>query len=234
MELFRKGRRDMKRLKWIAAIAATAMIFGTEAFAQELLDLNEAGALMRRNQEEIRQYSWETRTTFLINDELQRADTYSVRYVMGGQVEKMQINSEVAKGKVRGPDGKKLKKDDLEIARQFVIDVKNQLDGYLNPLFAEKAVKTSTPRAEDGKLILESAGVMTTGDSVVITIDRATTRPVSAAVTTTVEGTPVSLDVTFGSIEYGPNYPARSVTTSEWRGLKLAIVTENSNYRLGG
>jgi hypothetical protein len=153
---------------------------------------------------------------------------------MGGQIEKMQIDSEVAKGKVRGPDGKKLKKDDLEVARQFVVDVKNQLDGYLNPLFAEKAVRTATARAEGGKLILESEGVMTTGDSVVITLDRATKRPVAADIRTTVENSPVALAVTFDSIEYGPNYPARSITTSEWRGLQLTIITENSNYRLGG
>ena len=225
----------MNRLKLMAVVTVIgAFASGAALLAQELLDLNQAGALMRRNQEEIRQYSWDTKMTFLINDEPRRTDTYRVRYVMGGQIEKMQIDSEVAKGKVRGPDGKKLKKDDLEVARQFVVDVKNQLDGYLNPLFAEKAVKTATARAEGGKLILESKDVMTTGDSVVITLDRATKRPVAADIKTTVEETPVSLDVTFDSIEYGPNYVAKSITTSAWRGMPLAIITENSNYKLGG
>jgi len=224
----------MKRSKWLAAMAAIAIISGSAALSQELLDLNEAGAMMRRNQEEIRQYTWDMKLTFLINDELRRSDTFTVRYVMGGMIEKMQIDSEVAKGKVRGPDGKKLKKDELEVARQFVIDVKNQLDGYLNPLFAEKAVRTSTARAEDGKLILQSKDVVATGDSVLITLDQSTKRPLTAVIRTTVEGTPVALDVTFGSIEYGPNHVSKSITTSAWQGMKLTIITENSNYKLGG
>jgi hypothetical protein len=44
----------------------------------------------------------------------------------------------------------------------------------------------------------------------------------------------VALDVTFDSIEFGPNYPKCSTTTSEWQGFKLSIITENSNYELSG
>jgi hypothetical protein len=224
----------MKRLKQLAVIGAIGSLVSTAALAQEALDLSGMGAQMRRNQEELRQYSWEMKRSFLINDQLRRADTYTVRYVMGGMVEKMQVDSEVAKGKVRGADGKKLSKDELEAGRQFVIDVKNQLDGYLNPLFAEKAVKTATARTENGRLILESSDVMSTGDTVRITLDRATKRPLTAKIRTAIEGSPVALDVTFDSIEYGPNFPSRSITTSEWRGLNLTILTENSNYKLGG
>ena len=224
----------MNRLKWLAAIVAMAMIAGTAALAQEALDLSQMAAQMRRNQEEIRQYSWEMKMTFLINDVLRRSDTYTVRYVMGGQIEKMQINAEVAKDKVRGPDGKKLKKDELEVARQFVIDVKNQLDGYLNPLFAEKAVATSKALTGEDTILLVSGNVMTSGDSVEITLNRSTKRPISATIKTSIEGTPVALDVTFDSIEYGPNYVSKSITTSAWQGMKLTILTENSNYSLQG
>jgi hypothetical protein len=223
----------MNRLKWLAVIAAIAMIASSAALAQEQLDLSKMGAQMRRNQEEIRQYSWDMKLTFLINDELRRSDTYTVRYVMGGMIEKMQINSEVAKGKVLGPDGKKLKKDELEVARQFVTDVKNQLDGYLNPLFAEKAVATSKILTGEGKILLLSQDVVTSGDSVEITLNQSTKRPISARIRTAIEGSPVSLDVSFDSIEYGPNYPSKSITTSAWQGMKLTIVTENSNYQLG-
>ena len=224
----------MKRSKCLATLAVIAMITAATAFAQEALDLDEASAMMRRNQEEIRQYTWDMKLTFLINDQLRRVDAYTVRYVMGGMIEKMQINSQVAKDKVRGPDGKKLKKDEQEVARQFVIDVKNQLDGYLNPLFAEKAVKTASARFEEERVFLQSHDVVTTGDSVLITIDRASKRPLTAEIRTTIEGTPVALDVTFGSIDYGPNHVARSITTSAWKGMRLTIITENSNYKLGG
>jgi hypothetical protein len=158
----------MKRLKWLGAIVAIAMISGTASLAQEQLDLPKMAKKMRQNQEELRRYSWQTKTTFLVNDELRRSDTYTVRYVMGGMVEKMQINREVAKGKVRRPDGKKLSKKELEAARVFITDVKNQLDGYLNPLFAEKAVATSKVLTGEGNILLLSQGVVTSGDSVEI------------------------------------------------------------------
>ena len=83
-------------------------------------------------------------------------------------------------------------------------------------------------------ILLVSGNVMTSGDVVEITLDQSTKRPVSASIKTSVEGSPVALDVTFGSIEYGPNYPAKSMTTSSWRGMTLAIATENSNYVYGG
>jgi hypothetical protein len=132
----------MNRLKCLMAIATMTAVAATTVHAQEI-DLRKRGKAMRQNQEELQRYSWETKMTFLVNDQLRRSDTYTVRYVMGGMIEKMQINSEVAKDKIRRPDGKKLSKKELEVAREFVTEVKNQLDGYLNPLFAEKAIATS-------------------------------------------------------------------------------------------
>ena len=189
---------------------------------------------MRLNQEELQRYSWETKMTFLVNDQLRRSDTFKVRYVMGGMVEKMQIDSQVSKEKVRWPNGKKLKKKELEAATVFVTDVKNQLDGYLNPLFAEKAIATSKVLKGDGTLLLLSRDVVTTGDSVEITLREATQKAISATIKTSIEGSPVALEVTFGSIEYGPNYTQRSITTSEWQGFKLSVITENSNFESDG
>ena len=220
----------MKRLKCLVAIAAMTVGVVATADAQEI-NRSTMARKMRQNQEELRQYSWQTKMTFLVNDELRRSDTFTVRYVMGGMIEKMQIDSEVAKTKIRRPDGKKLSKKELEAAKEFIVDVKNQLDGYLNPLFAEKAVATAKVLKGDGTILLISQNVMNSGDSVEITLREATHKPVSAKITAALEGTPVALEVTFGSIDYGPNHPARSITTSEWQGFKLSIITENSIYK---
>ena len=194
----------MNRVKCLVAIAMMAVVAATAASAQEI-DLRKRAKKMRQNQEELQRYSWESKMTFLVNDQLRRSDTYTIRYVMGGMVEKMQINSEVAKDKVRRPDGKKLSKKELEAAKEFVTDVKNQLDGYLNPLFAEKAIATSKVLEGDGTLLLLSRDVVTTGDSVEITLNKATQKTISATIKTSIEGSPVALEVTFGSIDYGPN-----------------------------
>lgn len=223
----------MNRMKCLVAIAAMTVVATTSAHAQEI-DLRKRAKEMRLNQEELQRYSWETKMTFLVNDQLRRSDTYKVRYVMGGMVEKMQINSEVAKDKVRRRDGKKLSKKELEVAREFVTDVKNQLDGYLNPLFAEKAIATSKVLKGDGTLVLLSHDVVRSGDSVEIILNETTQRAISATIKTAIEGSPVALDVTFGTLEYGPNYTLRSLTTSEWQGFKLSIITENSNFESDG
>ena len=97
-----------------------------------------------------------------------------------------------------------------------------------------KAVATSKVLTNDKNLLLVSRDVMTTGDSVEITYHKATQKASSAAIETTVEGEPVSLDIEFGSIEYGPDYPASSITVSSWQGLRLTILTENSNYSMQG
>ena len=36
--------------------------------------------------------------------------------------------------------------------------------------------------------------------------------------------------MSFESLDYGPNYPAHSITTTTWQGIELKIITENSNY----
>ena len=220
----------MNRVKRIVGIFAAAAFAVTGAGAQELLNIEEAAKIMRRNQEELRQYSWESTFTYHVNDAQRRVDEYRIRYDSDGFLEKIQERSEVAKGKLRGADGKKLSKKDREAAFDFVMDVKSQLDGYFNPMFAEKAVARSVVTSEGELLRLYSQHVVTAGDSVDLRIVHSTKRPKTAHIKTVVDGSPVDFQVIFGSMEYGPNYIASSVTTTEWQGLKLIINAENSNY----
>jgi hypothetical protein len=220
----------MNRLKTLVAIAAMTTMAGTASLAQEQPDLRKMATGMRMNQEELQKYKWESRIAFEVDGVQRRVDTYTVRYVMGGMLEKLQISSDVAKGKVRRPDGSKLSKKELEAAREFVFEAKRQLDNYLNPLFAEKAVASAVVMTNEETLLLLSRNVITTGDTVEIALVQSSRRPKTAKITTKIGDSPVELDLTFGSIDYGPNHPARSITTTEWQGIKLVITTENSNY----
>ena len=226
-------RKHMNRLKCLVAIVVVMVVAATAAHAQEI-DLRKRAKQMRQNQEELQRYSWETKMTFFVNDQLRRSDTYTVRYVMGGMVEKMQISSEVAEDKIRRPDGKKLSKKELEVAREFVTDVKNQLDGYLNPLFAEKAIATSKVLKGDGTLVLLSRDVMTAGDSVEIILNETTQKAISAVDQDRhrwFAGGP-RRDLRHDRVR--PERTLRSITTSEWQGFKVSIVTENSNFQSDG
>ena len=220
----------MKKGKWLAVLAAVAVCAGSNARAQEQPDLRKLAEGMKRNQEELRHYTWDSKVVFEVDGVQKRVDIYTVRYVMGGMAQKMQISSEVDKKKVRLPDGKKLSKKERETAREFVVEAKQQLDAYLNPLFAEKAVATAIATINNGTLRLKSNDVIKTGDSVEINLVQATNRPKTAEIRTAIGGSPVELEVSFESLDYGPNYPARSVTTTSWQGIELKIITENSNY----
>jgi hypothetical protein len=220
----------VKKRKWLAVLAAVAVCAGSNAHAQDQPDLRKLAEGMKRNQEELRQYTWDSKVVFEIDGVQKQVDVYTVRYVMGGMLQKMQISSEVDKKKVRLPNGKKLSKKEREVAREFVMEAKQQLDAYLNPLFAEKAVATAIATINNGTLRLNSNDVIKTGDSVEINLVQATRRPKTAEIKTAIGDSPVTLEVSFESLDYGPNYPARSVTTTSWQGIELKIITENSNF----
>jgi hypothetical protein len=225
-----EGSITVNRTVTCLAVAVTAVIAGANALAQEPPDLQELAARMKQNQEDLRSYSWQTKIVFSVDGKQKRADVYNVRYSADGFLQKTQINSQVDPTKIRRPDGKKLSKDEREAARAFAMEAKRQVDAYLSPLFAEKAVATATVVENGTTLRLRSRNVVAAGDSVEIAFERATMMPIALDVTTTVSFSPVALDVSFGAIEYGPRHPARSTTTTEWQGFKLTITTENSSY----
>ena len=214
---------------FVVAIAAAVVSGGSFARAEEP-DLEVLAVRLKANQEELREYNWEAKVVFEVDGVQQRVDVFKVRWVMGGMKERMQISGETAKKKVRAADGKKLSKKEREAGREFVTKAEDQLDAYLNPLFAEKAVTTAEVQDEGGVLRLESKNVMTTGDMVVIEFGPGWGPATRADIKTTVEGSPVELEVFFEGLEHGPRYPVRSTTTTTWQGIPIKILTENSNF----
>ncbi|MCK5378816.1 MAG: hypothetical protein KAJ78_05395 [Acidobacteria bacterium] len=208
------------------------VVFGVAAIsAQSVPDQQRMAAQLHANQKALRSYTWTSVYTFTIDGEQKRVDEYTIRYFPDGTQQRMQVGSQVDKKKIRLPDGKKLSKKEREAAHAFVMEVKGQLDAYLNPLFAEKAVATATITSSDETLVLLSHNVVTKGDSVEVRFSLPNHLPMTAAITTTIEGSPVSLDLEFGILDFGPSYPVRSVTKATWKGLQLEIATENSNYK---
>jgi len=101
----------MKRTTGILVTTVATMIGLTSpVLAQSPPDLRAMGAGMRRNQETLRTYSWQSRITFTVNGVQRRSDVYKVAYDENGSLQRTQISGETAKGAVRGPDGKKLSK----------------------------------------------------------------------------------------------------------------------------
>jgi hypothetical protein len=198
--------------------------------AQEQVDRGEMAKLLRRNQEELRDYTWESRQVYEVNGVQRRVDVYSYRYNEYDMQEKMQLSSTVTKEPLRWPNGKKLKKEEREAAVEFAREARSRLFGYLSPMFAEKAVLGAEVETVDGAIHLRSRDVMTTGDNVEIVLDAATRRPRTASVAGTLEGSPVTLELRFAYEEYGPSFAVHSVTRSSWQGLELVITTDDSKH----
>ncbi len=222
----------MKRLSRFFAMAATAVI----GIATPVLPAEHSGPSSdgRRDatatRKMLRTFCWQSRITFEVSGAQRRSDVFKVAYDVNGSLQRTQIGGESAKGKVRGPDGKKLSKKQLEAGREFVLQANNQLDAYLNPLFAERPLRRPPRTVEGNDLLLESHNVVHPGDTVRSFCPTATRLPRTLHATATIDGSPMQLDVTFGVLDFGPYHPAKSVTTTSWNGMPLSITTENSNY----
>lgn len=220
----------MKIMKLLFASVTVGVLGVAGLAAQSTPDQQFMASLLRKNQEELRKYSWKSKHVYSIDDIQKRVAEYSEKYFSNGTKQKMEIGRQVDKEKVRRANGKKLKKKEREAAYQFVMEVQSQFDTYLNPLFAEKAVATATMTNEGDTLILRSQDVVTNGDSVEIRFVLPDELPTTAIVTTTVEGSPVSLTIEFDKLEAGPVYPKRSTTKADWQEFHLEVTTENSDY----
>jgi hypothetical protein len=218
--------------RWISCLVlvAAALAVAVAGRAQEPLDLDTLALGMKRNQQELRQYAWQSTTTYHVNGVQRRQAVYRIAYDSQGMLVKVQQSGTATKEKLRGADGKKLKKEQLEAAYEFALDVRSQLLGYLDPMLAEKAVRTSEVTEEGEALLLRSTGVVTAGDVVEIRLDRATHLPLSLKADSTIGDAPVTLEVRFEAADFGPYYPVHSVTRSTWSGLELTITTDDSDY----
>jgi hypothetical protein len=220
----------MNRLPRFVTIAATIISVSMPVVSQESPDLQALGAGLRRNLEELQNYTCQSKITFLVDGVQRRVDVYKIRYDANGWLQRTQISGETAKGDVRGPNGKKLSKKQQEAALEFVTKAKNQLTAYLSPLFAEKAVASASVTVDGDVFRLLSRDVVNPGDTVLVTFSTATQEPKTLHATATIEGSPMELDVTFQALDFGPFCPAKSVTTTSWNGMQLTITTENSDY----
>ena len=212
------------------SLSVAMFVVAVGAGAQTDHDIQRLASQLKRNQQDLQGYTWQANYTYTVNGVQRRQDVYRIRTINGIQ-ERMQLKSETTKDPLRRSNGKKLSKKERQAAYEWALNIKKQLDGYLNPLFSEKAVLTAKTSTEGELLVLRSFNVMTDGVSVVIRYDRSTLLPRSASIATLVDGSPVSLEMEFGSMEYGPNYATKSVTTGRWQEFDLVISTVNSNFK---
>ena len=227
--------KHVKRSFILLAVLFAMALTGGSLVAQEQPDPGKIATQMKENQEALRQYVWQSRISVEVDGEQKKVDLYQMRYNFDGELERTRMGGESEEKEVRGPVRKRVAEKKKKQAHEFADDVNQQLQAYLRPSTVEKALKTAFVRADQGVLRSQSQNIVKSGDSVEFALVQTTKQPMTLQVRTTIDESPVELNVTFQKLDEGPNYPARSIINTNWDNKKVTITTENFSYlRQGG
>ena len=219
----------MTRLIFLFGITL-ALIPGT-LLAQP--DARQFGVAMGKNQEALRDYTWQSRTEVTVDGQTNKVDLYQMRYNLDGELEKTRLGGDAKqKREVRGVLRKRVAKKKKREAGEFAEAVKLQLQNYMAPNTLQNALSNAFMRRADGTIMLRSQDVVVQGDSMEFELAEETRQPTSMRISTFVEKEPVNVTVDFQRLPDGPNYPARQVIESAFGKKKLEITTENFNYQV--
>lgn len=227
--------KHVKRSFVLSAVLFAMALTGGSLVAQEQPDPGKIATQMKENQEALRQYVWQSRISVEVEGEQKKVDLYQMRYNLDGELERTRMGGESEQKEVRGLVRKRVAEKKQKQAHEFADEVNKKLQAYLRPNTVEKALKTAFVRADQGVLRLQSQNVVEPGDSVEFALVQTTKQPMKLKVGTTIDASPVELNVTFQKLDEGPNYPARSIINTNWDKKKVTVTTENFSYlRQGG
>ena len=227
--------RHVKRSFVLSAVLGAMALVGGALVAQEQPDPGKIASEMKENQEALRQYVWQSRISVEVDGEQKKVDLYQMRYNFDGELERTRMGGESEEKEARGPVRKRVGKKKKKQAHEFADEVNEKLQAYLSPNAVEKALKTAFARVDKGVLRLQSQDVVESGDSVEFALVQTTKQPMTLQVRTTIDASPIELNVTFQKLDEGPNYPARSIINTNWDKKKVTVTTENFSYlRQGG
>ena len=227
--------KHVKRSFVLSAVLIAVALTGGSLVAQEQPEPGKIATQMKENQEALRQYVWQSRISVEVDGEQKKVDLYQMRYDFNGELERTRMGGESEEKEVRGPIRKRVAEKKKNEAHEFADDVKKQMQAYLNPNTVEKALKSAFVRVDQGVLRMQSQNVVKSGDSVAFALIQTTKQPMTLQVRTTIDESPVELNVTFQKLDEGPNYSARSIINTNWDNKNITITTENFSYlRQGG
>jgi hypothetical protein len=218
------------RNRFLGLAVGILLCTGAVSLAQEEPDLQAIATKIQANQESLRKYSWKSRVAVSIDGEQKKLDMFQLRYDMDGQLQKTAIGGESNSKKVRGPIRKNVSKSKKKEAAEFANDLKILLAKYTEPEALQKTISTAFARTEGNVFKLQAQDVVVQGDSILIEVMPATEQPMSIQVKSTLEGSPVVLNVMFQKLADGTNYVAKSTIDTQFDKKQLQVVTENFDH----
>jgi hypothetical protein len=219
-----------------------ALLLATLVLTSEVNAQQQGAALltgMSANAQQLRQYTFKQRTETYHQGELKNTKVDEIHYTAGGERVSIPLDQHQAQSEAprRGP-GHRL------IAKKME-EEKEKMKDYIERL---TALASRYPGSDAGKLqaAISKAEVTTgggsshvrvrmrdyvkPGDSMIMSFDPATKRPVKTEINTFLDDAPVSIVVSFDQLRDGPNYPGKVVMTSSAKQLEIRVFTYE--YRL--
>jgi hypothetical protein len=197
-----------------------------EGLATRIIEARKANAA------KLQQYSWECRTEYSENDKVLDTLIESVTYGFNNQLQRTVLNNQEAPlphGFVR----KRVAEKERERMEKYLKGLRAMLDQYTLP--TSMAVNTfvgtaviSAPDA-DGVLQLTGNNVVTSGDTLTMSVQAATKQMKKVQITTSYEGDPVTLTATYRTLASGLTHMAFAEISIPAKQISLQIHNFNFN-----
>jgi hypothetical protein len=217
----------MKRMRFRVLAMTAALLLSGVALAQHG-DMTAIREAFRQNEDELRAYTWKSRTEVTLDAELKESTLYQVRLGPYGTFERTPIPDPEQDGNSRQPSKK---------MRQLFEKLKAAIHSYTHPNAEQRRYifdhgSLTLGRGEMERMFhLQATGVIKTGDTVDLWVDGASKRPRRLEVMTSLEGEPLRLRIDFVEQPDGPSFPAGGFADTELKEKKLRVQVETFDYQ---
>jgi len=194
---------------------------------------------MAANAKQLRQYTFKQRTETIHQGELKSARVDEVHYSSSG--ERVSIPLDEKKAQVEGPRrgpghriiAKKIEEKKAEM-KDYVERLMSLTSRYLasDPAKLQAALANAeiTTGGGSNHVRVRIRDYVKAGDSMTMSFDAGTKRPVKTEVNTSLDDAPVTIVLAFDQIHDGPDYPGKTVVKSDAQQLEVRVFTYD--YRL--
>jgi hypothetical protein len=233
MKKTHSGHRHCADLLILLVFVAVAI----GAFAQQ-----PVGALMNgmtANSKQLRQYTFKQRTETYRQNELKNTKVDEVHYNAAGERVLIPLDEKTVQVEAprRGPGHRIVARkieEEKEKMKEYVARLMSLTSRYVvsdaSRLQAAMDTAEVTTIGHSSEIRIRMRDFVKAGDSVTMTFDSSTKRPIKTEVRTALDDGPVNIVLAFDQIREGPNYPGKMVVNSVAEQLEVRVFTYD--YRL--
>ena len=223
-----------KTINYFAALLTLALIAaGGCLFAQEpdpAAVAMEANKVKTESLTALKAFSWKMRSELSQNEESQVVVLNQLRFDNEGKLQVTNISTESNIQKKKRLKGRK-QKSALEDAGKFLEKTVNLALSYVFMTKGELVdyfEKAAISNGENNTIVVRAKDIRVQHDGLEMILDNETYVEKAINFTSEVDGSPISGEVVFKTMEDGPNYAANMVITIPEKNVK--IVSENFDY----